>query len=1391
MSVLAGIDGGSVSIKIALLDEAGAVLHAAYRRHGGRPLRVAAQLLAEALAARPDARLVTTGSTGQLLAKALGAPHLNEISCLAAATARLHPEVATIFEMGGEDAKLICLEGGTIRDFALNSVCAAGTGSFLDQQAERMRLSIEEFARLALACEHPPQVAGRCSVFAKSDMIHLQQIATPVADIIAGLSFAVARNFKGAIVRGRPTPSPVAFMGGVALNAAVVRAFGEVFGLSELLLPERPCHMGAIGAVLLAHQKDLGLQLDLDAPARLEAAAADQGRPNGGRAPLVSPGDGFAQRHLRPGGAEQERSEAGELYMGIDVGSISTNLAVIDPAGRLLARRYLRTASRPIEAVRQGLAEIGAELAETHPGAKILGVGTTGSGRYMIADFTGADVVKNEITAQARAAVHIDPSVDTIFEIGGQDSKFIALKDGVIVDFEMNKACAAGTGSFLEEQAEKLSVAIKDEFASRALSARQPCRLGERCTVFMENSLMASLERGADKDDLLAGLAYSIVENYLGRVVGAKHVGSRIFFQGGTAFNHAVTAAFEKHLGRTITVPPDHDVTGAIGMALIARDWQASASRPSTFRGFDLARVGYRQSSFACQGCENACEINKVVIDGVDKPLLYGGRCEKYDVARRKDHGLPDLFAYREEELTRAQRAARERHAAGRPAPRGAVGLPMAFFMHDFLPYFATLLWELGFDVVTSPRTSRSVARLGAEMSPADTCFPVKAALGHVKSLLNQGLTRLFVPSVINLAGPEDRLPSSLACPLTQSFPYQVRAVAPEATLIAPSVDLVHGQGALTAELRAALKPFGVGRGELKRAMRAAAAAQEAFSEAIRAKGREVLAGLTGRAVVVIGRAYNAFDAGLNLDLPAKLANLGELAIPMDFLEVADVSRDWPEMYWRSGQRILGAVRALQSDPRLHPLLIGSFSCGPDSFIHHFLARELAGRPALLLEIDEHSADAGCITRCEAFLDSLDGLAARGQSPARAEPLRPAPRRSREFAAERTVYVPRMSDHACALAAAFRACGVAAEVLPETDAAAVELARRFVSGKECYPCAVTTGDMLHKAMAPDFDPGRAAFFMPSGTGPCRFGQYNVLQRQILDRAGFPEVPIFSPVQNERLYQQLGIVGSDFSRLAWDGVVAFDLLTKCLHRTRPGETAPGTSDALYARWRDRLTAAIAGREPGLPGLTRAMREEFAAVSVNGHDKPLIGIVGEIFVRSNRFSNEDLVARIEALGGRAWLAPVDEWVFYVGAMGRRRALKRHDLPAVVRLLLTQRIQTRRLHALERGVHGFLPTIPEPATAAILRKAAPYVRDTFEGEAVLSVGKAVDLCERGVAGLVNAMPFGCMPGTVAAALLRTIAKRFDVPLITLPFDGTASPTLRLTLETFMEQARARRRA
>lgn len=1398
-----GLDAGSVSVKIVVFDEKGNRQHSFYERHKGHPIPIVLKTLRSFIQngfLAADSSLSITGSAGKLIATILGIEPVNEIVAQAYATHTLYPHIKTIIEMGGEDSKLIILseDGRSVKDFSMNSVCAAGTGSFLDQQAERLRMTIDEFSNLALKSKKPPRIAGRCSVFAKSDMIHLQQIATPVEDIVAGLCFAVARNFKGSILRGKNIVTPVSFQGGVAENKGMVRAFREIFHLDELFIPKDCAQLGAIGAALKDMHESKIQHFDL---LKLEEFIQSSKPFEKGHPPLSDYLSISLHQTSAPWESDIKIEKSGRIkaYLGIDVGSISTNLAVIDEHGKLIAKRYLMTAGRPIEAVNQGLSEVGDEVGDK---VEIAGVGTTGSGRYMIADYVGADIVKNEITAHATAAIFIDSKIDTIFEIGGQDSKYISLKDSLVVDFEMNKACAAGTGSFLEEQAEKLNISIKKEFENSALSAQNPCRLGERCTVFMENSLMSNLQKGAEKNNLLAGLAYSIVQNYINRVVAGKAIGENITFLGGVAFNKAVTAAFEKYLNKKIIVPTHHEVAGAIGMALIAmRHMIALPSQHTKFKGFELSKKPYEISSFECKGCPNVCEINRVKIIGEKGFLFYGGRCEKYDVRRKKKTDIENLFAFRDEILWKEhiqrqalfskQQLSEEddvKDARSKTfSAKAKLGIPYIFFIHDYLPFFTALLWELGFEVEVSPKTNRHIVNLGLEHVLSEACFPVKLAHGHISYLLDRDVDAIFMPSFVNLSDPEDRFERGAACPHTQTIPYISRIAFEGIKTINPIINFRRGRKYLLRELHKALRPFGIKRSALSKAIDSAYKAQDEFNSAKKAKGIEVLSSIKDITIAIIGRAYNSFDSGANLEIPQKLADLGILSIPFDFLpfEKYSIDDDWPNMYWKSGQNILRAARFVRDTKNLYAIFIGNFLCGADSFIMKYFRKDMSNKPFLHLEIDEHSADAGIITRCEAFIDSL---AQRADSKDYVQLVRSC-KKVRDFQSsgnKRILYLPRMSDHALALVAAFEFCGVKAEILPESDKETKEYGKKFTTGKECYPCTVTTGDMVKKVMQPDFDPEKSAFFMPSGTGPCRFGQYNVFHRLILDSLGYENVPIFSPNQDTTFYSDLGIVGKDFTMQAWRGIIAYELLLKSLHERRPYEKHKGSADELYSYYSDKLYQTLKKNSVDLEKLLINIKKDFENLPVYKEEKPLIGVIGEIFVRSHRFSNENLIRKIESLGGEVWLAPVEEWLYYVNYMGLTKALVKKDASSILNFLLKRYFQKKIEHKFAGYFEGFLKTLHEPTTKDIIDMAAPYVHKSFEGETILSIGKTVDLIKKGASGIINAMPFGCMPGTIVTALLRGVNRDYGIPCMSIPYDGTESPTIEIQLEAFIDQAK-----
>ena len=1423
--LMLGIDIGSTSSDVVVLGEGRELLFSDYRRTKGRPVHTVRSQLAQLFGVVSPTQIglsAATGSHARVLAKLLDIPHVNEVPAQAAAIWQLYQDLdqASIIEMGGQDSKLIfvCREQGRgrVRDFALNTVCAAGTGSFLDQQAQRLGVDIEgEFGQMAMQSKSVPRMAGRCSVFAKSDMIHLQQQATPTCDIIAGLCLALARNLKSNLGCGREFVKPIIFTGGVAANVGVAKAIEQAFGLAdgELLVPSEHFFTGAIGAVLVARTRpaaaDKAAVIDLD---RLDAYLGDHGSalkraPRRGRLaqPTLPPPKSPVYEELLTGQAEPV-----EAYLGVDVGSLSTNVVVMDKQKRILAKEYLMTAGRPLEAVRQGLALAGKKVVGK---VKVLGAASTGSGRYLTGDFIGADLVINEITAQAAGAAIVNPEVDTIFEIGGQDSKYISLENGVVVDFEMNHACAAGTGSFLEEQAQRLDINIDKEFAELAFKSDAPIKLGERCTVFMESDLLSYQQQGAITEDLVAGLSYSIVANYLNRVVGRRRIGKHICFQGGTAFNHAVWAAFEKVTGKPIMVPDHHEVTGALGAASIAADHMAKVAAEtgkaanSKFRGFEsVVSVDYTVESFTCEHCPNHCEVKKVKLSG-GEPFYYGSRCDRYNVKSKTGATTrgADSFVYRNRLMFEYAHISDGR--AGVSQAKGTVGLPRALIYWELLPLFARFFEALGFEVVVSGRTNKRTIRMGVESVTAQPCFPVKVAYGHIAELIEKGVDHIFLPSIVSMTASFPENQENQLCPYVQSIGYQAETAFAgklgSTRILTVPLRLGDGERLLRSSFVSIAKSLGGRASKVRAAIDEAFAAQAGFNESLKRKGAEIVEKLAPgeRLFVLVSRPYNGCDDGVNLELPKKLAALGVRTMPVDMLDLGDAELGDENLhrsvYWTYGQKILRAAEIIRKDPRLFAVYLSNFSCGPDSFLLTFFKDIMGDKPCLQLEIDEHSADAGVITRLEAFLESLKNYRPKPQvAQAYFKPPTAAPT---TVGRQRKLYIPYMGDCSYGLAGFFRGYGQPAEVMPLADEAALQQGRAYTSGKECLPCTITSGDMLKIINTDGFDPDKTAFFMPSASGPCRFGLYNCLHRLILRHGGAPDVPVIAPNQESGFYHELGETfkasnGSSFIRDAWISIVGVDLMHKVIMRLRPFARDRRGAQQVYETLRGQWVQALENRSgfSRMRELMGAFADYFGGVALDGAaGKPRIGIVGEIYVRSHPFANMNLVARLEELGAACDLASLSEWIYYTNFTRRRTAWRRRQ----VRNFFTNVLQNYFQHKIEKTLAApleqrFGKLADEPAER-VVGLAGPYLHDSFEGEAVLSIGKMVEYYHQGFGGVVNVMPFGCMPSTIVSTQTRRVSVDCgDMPILNVTFDGQEDPTLTTRLEAFVEQVRQRGR-
>ena len=1121
---------------------------------------------------------------------------------------------------------------------------------------------------------------------------------------------------------------------------------------------------------------------------------------------VVGPlGDRQDQATLLRGSASLRENQAGDrpplrVWMGLDIGSTSTKVVLLDEDGEVVADLYRKTGGDPIDATKRLFANLQRAFDDQGHPLEVLGAATTGSGRKLVGAVIGADLVQNEITAHVTGAMEVDPSIETIFEIGGQDAKYMSCRGGQCRDSAMNYVCAAGTGSFVEEQANKLGFSVQD--VGDAVMGLEPPMTSDRCTVFMEQDVDALIRRGFSREEAMAGVLYSVVQNYLGRVVGTRpYSREKVFFQGATARNKGLVAAFERLLGVEVVVSPLCHVMGAYGVALLAKRRAGEGRCASAFRGLDLASREVALTEDTCRLCDNLCTITTAEIAGdpAEAPAraswgyLCGREPDDEQVARAEGY----------EAFRQRRRSWRRLHEGRMPKPaRGRVGIPRAMGVQGYLPMWQTLLAELGYQPVLSKSSDESIVETGAEVSGADYCFPIKLAHGHLFDLARRlrsaegqvdGETKgdidyILTPFFISEENDPKQTTQSTFCPLNIGQSAMFRAALSQhggdaSRVLSPVIDLRWPEARQIKALSESLAaPLEVSASRLKAAWRKARAAMTSFDEERRQIGREALkrvARAEKPGIVIIGRPYNLHDERANVALPRKIAEYGHEVVPLDCLTLdkTTLPDDFRNVFWKLGQDILLGGQHVAKTEGLYAVVLTNFSCGPDSFLLSYLDEIMGDKPYLTLELDEHGADAGYLTRVEAFLDVIADDDATKTAPALHIPK---PAEDTESFRERTIWLPPMHHFASPLmAAALRGAGFKAEALPEERRQDFQKGRMHMRGTECLPAPLTLGSFLRVMEEGDLDPRKQALFMPTASGPCRFGQYALLDRLIFNRAGYKDVAIMSP-SSDNSYHGVG----DAHRTMWFSMIAGDMLFKLGTRTRPYEQVAGQCDAVLARGLATLIEAFEAQQDPLPFVAR-IAEEVRQIPVSGERKPLVGIVGEIYVRSNRFANQDVVGAIERAGGEAWLAPITEWILYTalceGLQAKEQWFRFGDYAAT---MLKNRYMFSSERAYEQACDGVLSDRHEPPVEETLEAGKPWFPVQFEGEAIMTVGRSIKFAEQGAGLVVNCSPFGCMVGSLSGGVLQRVQAETGVPMVNLFYDGDGE--LNRVLDIYIASAR-----
>ncbi len=1397
-----GIDLGAETLKAVELILDGGGLRWARRHaadHGKDPGPALCSLLREW--DWPGAR--AAAATGRL-GRILDLPRAPGQQAEAAGYRFLHPgQPATLVTIGSRGFSVLELRASGGEVYRENGRCAQGTGNFLRQLVARFGLTVEQASALSADVTDPAPLSGRCPVILKTDMTHLANRGEGRERILAGLYDAVAENVA-AIVKPRGAPDRVALLGGVTRSPRIRRSLARLLARHGMeLLPwseEEAVFCQALGAAVIASAPN-GTSRALPELSRLVSPPAD---PQLTRLPALSSFLPAVTRVTPPPLAGARPGQP--VIVGLDLGSTGSKAAAIDAAsGELLWDAYTPTSGDPVGAAQQLVRSF---LDGSAGRAEVVAAGVTGSGReiagsLLTACFAARPVfVMNEIAAHAEGALSCDPRVDTIFEIGGQDAKYIRLEGGRVVDAAMNEACSAGTGSFIEEQGRRLSGFTDVAALGReAIAAGAALSLGQHCSVFMAEVLDAGVAAGEERGALVAGLYDAVIQNYIFRVKGPRPVGKVVFCQGMPFSSDALAAAVARQTGSEVIVPPRPGTAGALGIALLARRHvPAEARAPLDLARFLAAEVVGKEA-FVCsstRGCggEGArCRVERLTtrVAGESQRFAWGGACSLHDRGTRRARlpdGAPDPFRQREEEVARIVAAL----PRGEGRPR--VAMTDEFALKGLFPFFVTFLSALGFEPVVRPGGGQAALKRGLEEGRVPFCAPMQLHHGLVAELAEAGAAsgdRLFVPRLRSLPRVRSE-PHGTTCPIVQAGPDLLAWGLGEETarrIVAPVIDVGAEGGLRSPEFRESCRALAASLGALRRwegAWEEGVATQQRFDDACLDLGRSALSFAREHGilpVVVLGRPYTIHNRTLNSNVPALLREQGAMAIPVDCLAIETAVPVLEEMYWAHGQRILCAAHVVRRTPGLYSVFCSNYSCGPDSMTLTLYAHAMEGKPFAVIETDGHSGDAGTKTRVEAFLhcarEDLSRSASTGTTPGPVNDLRDLRRRGSArtaiVAEGRRLVVPNLGPSAQVLEACLRGTGMDVELLPPSDASTLARGRRHTSGKECLPLVLTLGGLLERwSSRPDGE--CLGFLMPTSCGPCRLGCYHLVQKAVLDRLGTDgEIRFWSPDDENYFGEAPGATPAIF----FAGLAACDALAEALLDVRPVESRAGAAEAIFREAHEEVVRRVeaevrrgsplaaafleagSGRMFGIAAILERAARRFAAIK-GSRPVPTVGMGGEIFVRLDPFSNGFTLQALESRGLRVRLSPGVEWFEYIQYLHRARP-GWAGLSARPTWWVEQRFLERAHRLLGRAL-GWPPRLGIEETLAA---GSVYLRPSLEGEAILTVGAAVALWRRReVDGYISVGPLECMPNKVAESQLAFVTEREGLPSLTLSLHG-----------------------
>ena len=1355
----AGFDFGSKNIRAVLLDEKGTVWKGG-RAHNGDIAGAYEQTLREieqTFAGRP---IETLGITGNI--DLPGILVHDPVIASVEANRLLKTGCRNILSIGCESFYLVRLdEDFNYIEHFVNSDCASGTGSFMDQQSERLGFTTETLAEKAFAFGgKTPSIATRCAVFAKSDIIHAQAQGFSREAIAAGLCMGVIRGVLAGTLKGRKLPGNFLFIGGMSKNRKIVAAIKTAIQ-REVVVPEDTLYFNAIGAASLGEltwsQSD-GIVNIIRRPREIRSPLSID---------LPHYPDFSVDEYQEVDGVEITRYHTSAdgicpVYIGIDVGSTSTKAVVMETGGVILAGLYARTQGDPVQAVTRLLRQMGGLFPDKT--IHIRGVATTGSGRALIREVIGADLAINEITAHAKGAAFLDPEVDTIIEIGGQDSKFTLLQNGMVTHAAMNYVCAAGTGSFIEEQAKRLSMTLQE--ISEVVPGQSAPYTSDRCTVYMERDLNIFLSEGRSREQIMAAVLYSVRDNYLSKVVGKSAPGRKIYFQGATARNKALVAVFENELKQPVHVSKYCHLTGALGccIALMEKNWKQSG-----FAGIDFS---CETTSEICDRCSNQCDLRIYTVG--DSKTAWGMKCGR-DYEDRKAGTQATVSKF--ENLFESVFKTPSLHREGAPV----IGIPATLFMMEYSHLFADFFQRLGCNVVIEKSSDKKLAA-GMKMINADFCAPMALTHGMTAALLRKKVDYIFLPTLINEQSYVRQLAKeeSFAEKMTDSYFCYYSSYA--ATIIdnLPDHDFrgkllmpkIKFSNIPEADIAASMADYfhDILKQPRETIATAFIQARRIFQEKKKTwadAGRGILSVEKDRIkILLLGRPYALFDKRINLGIPARLEKMGFELINQTML-LPGPGQDSPDhlanMHWYFGQQILLAIEALRQHPNVYPIFLTCFRCSPDAYLMNYFKDFMSkiDKPYLILQLDEHSSDLGYLTRIEAAVDTFVNdfktrtllrkdemeIKRRDYSP---DTLQPGD----------TILIPLVEERINRLQqAVFEVSGFDARLIPLT-LKTLNQGYRHATGGECLPNVAIVGSLIDTIRKEAIDPAKAILHLPSICLSCNFNQYANLVKLACEQTGLGKVR----VMNTNGLAAVPGISDRSNALLLSVTILCSILNKLRFRYEPYETEKGATSEMVSRSEEIILGHIRNKK-SLQNAAKKIRLLFETLPRPEARKPRIGILGDLYAKFNTVLNDAICEYAQNLGGEILPPSYNELVLHTmhaDIVENNTDGKRFDTMVGYE------------QKFERIFEGLLDDSFEPSLVECRELMEEFgIRNFIVGETAVSLGRLLYYIKhRIVDAVIHVNPVFCCPGVISSSLFRKIQEKYNIPVIDLFYDGTNKP-------------------